>query len=133
MEIKGEELIKESTAYTVGNTFKVTGEAATYIGGGVSVGTGIIRAASTVAETSSTAATAATSTIVGIGATGLKVLGTGLVVVGAVVGVALGGYFTSSYCEELIDKFEDYYIKNAQKIGNSYKQAAQYLLDQYNK
>ena len=133
MEIKGEELIKESTAYTVGNTFKVTGEAATYIGGGVSVGTGIIRAASTVAETSSTAASAATSTIVGIGSTGLKVLGTGLVVLGAVVGVALGGYFTSSYCEELIDKFEDYYIKNAQKIGNSYKQAAQYLLDQYNK
>ena len=129
MEIKGEELLQESTAYTVGNTFKVTGEAASYIGGGAAVGTGIIRAASTVAETSS-ATSAATSAVVGIGSTGLKVVGAGLVVVGAVVGVALGGYFTSKYCEELIDKFEDYYIKNAQYIGNSYKQAAQYLMDQ---
>jgi len=51
-----------------------------------------------------------------------------LFVVGAAVGVALGGYFTHKYCEELIDKFEDYYIKNAEKIGNSYKQAAEFLL-----
>ena len=127
--IKGEELLQESTAYTVGNTFKVTGETATYIGGGAAVGSGIFRTASTVAETSSTATTAA----VGIGSTGLKVVGTGLVVVGAVVGVALGGYFTSKYCEDLINKFELYYKQNAQKIANSYKQAAQYLLEQSNK
>ena len=130
MEVKGEELIKESTAYTVGNSFKVTGEAATYIGGGVSVGTGIIRAATTVAETSSSAAATATTVAVGVGSTALKVLGAGLVVVGAAVGVALGGYFTTKYCDELINKFEDYYIKNAESIGNSYKQAASYLLEQ---
>lgn len=130
---EGKELIKDSTAYTVGNTFKVSGEAASYIGGGAAVGTGILRATATAAETTSTATSAATSAVVGIGSTGLKVVGTGLVVVGAVVGVALGGYFTSKYCEELIDKFEDYYIKNAAKINNSYKQAAQYLLTQYQK
>ena len=133
MEMKGEELIKESTAFTVGNSFKVTGEAASYIGGGAAVGTGILRAASTVAETTSATTTAATSAAVGIGSTALKAVGTGLFVVGAVVGVALGGYFTSKYCEDLINKFEDYYIKNAQSIGNSYKQAAEYLLSQYSK
>ena len=126
---EGKELIKDSTAYTVGNSFKVSGEAASYIGGGAAVGSGILKATATAAETSSTA----TSAVVGIGSTGLKVVGTGLVVVGAVVGVALGGYFTSKYCEELIDKFEEYYIKNAEKINNSYKQAAQYLLAQYQK
>ena len=130
MEMKGEELIQESTAYTVGNTFKVTGEAASYIGGGAAVGTGIIRAASTIAETSSATTTAATTAAVGIGSTALKAVGTGLFVVGAVVGVALGGYFTTKYCDDLINKFEDYYIKNAQIIGNSYKQAAEYLLSQ---
>ena len=131
MEMKGEELIQESTAYTVGNTFKVTGEAASYIGGGAAVGTGILRAASTVAETTSATTTAATTAAVGIGSTALKAVGTGLFVVGAVVGVALGGYFTTKYCDDLINKFEDYYIKNAQSIGNSYKQAADYLLSQY--
>ena len=130
MEVKGEDLIKESTAYTVGNSFKVTGEVASYIGGGVSVGTGIIRAAATVAETSSSAAATATSVAVGIGSTALKVVGAGFVVVGAAVGVALGGFFTNKYCEELINKFEDFYIKNAESIGNSYKQAAEYLIEQ---
>ena len=88
---EGKELIKDSTAYTVGNSFKVSGEAASYIGGGAAVGSGILKATATAAETSSTA----TSAVVGIGSTGLKVVGTGLVVVGAVVGVALGGYFTN--------------------------------------
>ena len=124
MQVKGEELIRETTAYKVGNSFKVTGEAATYIGGGVSVGTSII------AESASSATATATTAAVGIGSTVLRVVGTGLFVVGAAVGVALGGYFTHKYCEELINKFEDYYINNAQKIGNSYKKAAAYLLNE---
>lgn len=132
MEIKGEELTQESTAYTVGNSFKVTGEAASYIGGGAAVGTGILRAATISAEAStSTASATATTVAVGVGSTALKVVGTGLFVLGAAVGVALGGYFTHKYCEELIDKFEDYYKKNAQKIGDSYKQAAEFLLNGY--
>lgn len=125
MEFDGEELIDETTSYKVGNTFKVTGEAASYIGGGVSIGSGIIKASTAIAETSSTA----TSVGVGVGATALRTVGTGLVVVGAVLGVALGGYFTSKHCNELIDKFEKYYKENAQKIGYSYKQAADYLLE----
>ena len=131
MEVKGEELIKETTAFTVGNSFKVTGEAATYIGGGAAVGTGILRTATTAAESATSTATATTA-VVGVGSTALKVVGTGLFVIGAAVGIALGGYFTHKYCEELIDKFEEYYKTNAQKIGNSYKQAAEYLLNQYN-
>ena len=126
MEMKGEELINESTTYKVGNTFKVAGEAAGYISGGVTIGSGLLKASTIAAEGSSTAATVS----VGIGSTALRAVGTGLVVVGAIVGVALGGYFTTKHCNELIDKFEKYYIDNAEKIGNSYKQAAEYLLSQ---
>ena len=126
MEMKGEELINESTTYKVGNTFKVAGEAAGYISGGVTIGSGLLKASTIAAEGSSTAAAVS----VGIGSTALRAVGTGLVVVGAIVGVALGGYFTTKHCNELIDKFEKYYIDNAEKIGNSYKQAAEYLLSQ---
>lgn len=127
MEIKGEEIVKESTSSKVGNALKVTGEASTYIGGSVAVGSGILKAATTVVEATETATTAA----VGIGSTALKVVGTGLIFVGAIVGVALGGYFTTKYCEGLIDKFEDYYKKNAHNIENSYKQASDYLLERF--
>ena len=127
LEIKGEEIIKESTSYKVGNSLKVTGEASTYIGGSVAVGSGILKASTTVAEATETATTAA----VGMGSTALKVVGAGLIFVGAIVGVTLGSYFTYQYCEDLIDKFEDYYIKNAQNIRNSYKQASEYLLDRF--
>ena len=126
MEMNGEELINESTTYKVGNTFKVAGEAAGYISGGVTIGSGLLKASTIAVEGSSTAATVS----VGIGSTALRAVGTGLVVVGAIVGVALGGYFTTKHCNELIDKFEKYYIDNAEKIGNSYKQAAEYLLSQ---
>ena len=44
MEMKGEELINESTTYKVGNTFKVAGEAAGYISGGVTIGSGLLKA-----------------------------------------------------------------------------------------
>ena len=77
--MKEEDLIYESTAYTVGNTFKVTGEIASYI-----------------------------------------YIGAGLFVVSVALRVGLEGYFTSKYCEELIHKFEEYYIINAQSIGKSY-------------
>ena len=132
MEVEGEGLIKETTAYTVGNSFKVTGEAATYIGGGAAVGTTILRATATVAESASGATASATTTALGFGSTALKFVGTCLFIVGAGVGIGLGSYFTHKYCEELIDKFEDYYKANAQKIGNSYKQADEYLLYQNN-
>jgi len=58
----------------------------------------------------------------------LKVIGVGCFVVGAVIGVACGGYLTVSYCEELLDRFEDYYKKNANKISNSYNEAKNYFI-----
>ncbi len=131
MKIKGEDLLNESTGYKVGNSIKVTGEAASYIGASVSVGTGVVRAATAAIESTSSAVSTATATAVavGAGATALKVLGAGLFVVGAVVGVAVGGYFTTKHCNELITKFEQYYEKNAESIGNSYIKAAEYLLN----
>jgi GTP-binding protein EngB required for normal cell division len=122
--LKGEELTKESSTYKVGNSVKVTSEAGAYIGGGTAISTGIARTAATVAETGSGAAT---STVVGFGTTTLKVVGTVAFIVGALFGVGLGGYFTHKYCEELLDKFVEYYKKNAEKIGLSYQKAEEYF------
>lgn len=127
LEMKGDELIDESTSYKVGNSFKVAGDASSYISGGVAIGTSIMRT-STAAAT--TAAEGATAVVTGFGTTALRAAGVGLFALGAVVGVALGGYFTTIQCNELIDKFEEYYLKNAEKIGDSYKRAAEYLLNQ---
>ena len=131
MKIKGEDLLNESTGYKVGNSIKVTGEAASYIGASISVGTGVVRAATAAIESTSSAVSTATALAVAVdaGATALKALGAGLFVVGAVVGVAVGGYFTTKHCNELITKFEQYYEKNAESIGNSYIKAAEYLLN----
>ena len=57
-----------------------------------------------------------------------KIAGTGLGVIGIISGVALGGYYTHKFCEELLDKFEEYFRKNGEKIRNSYKRAAKYFL-----
>jgi hypothetical protein len=40
----------------------------------------------------------------------------------------LGGYFTHRHCEEIIDKFIEYYKNNTNKISNSYQAASEYLL-----
>ena len=57
-----------------------------------------------------------------------KVAGSSLGLIGVLSGVALGGYFTHKFCEELLDKFEEYFRKNAGKIRNSYEDAAKYFL-----
>jgi len=49
--------------------------------------------------------------------------------VGIVFGVGLGAYFTHKFCEETLDKFVEYYKKNAGKIRNSYQEAAEYFLN----
>ena len=54
--------------------------------------------------------------------------GTAFFTIGIALGVGLGGYFTHKFCEELLDKFVEYYKSNADKLPNSYKEAAQYLL-----
>ena len=55
--------------------------------------------------------------------------GIGFLGFGCILGIALGGYFTHKFCEELLDKFVDYYKNNADKVVNSYKNAAEYFLE----
>ena len=125
--LKGEELIEDTKAEKVGNSIRITGEAGGYIGGGVAVDQGIIRAASTIGPTASEGISTATSVAVGVGGTALKVVGAGFFVVGAIAGVSLGGYFTHKYCEDLLDKFFEFYKANAKKISNSYLEAEKYF------
>ena len=125
--LKGEELIEDTKTEKVGNSVRITGEAGSYIGGGVAVGQGIIRAASTIGQTASEGISATTSVAVGVGGTVLKVVGAGFFVVGAIAGVSIGGYFTHKYCEDLLDKFVEFYKANAKKISNSYLEAEKYF------
>ena len=62
--LKGEELIEDTKSEKVGNSIRITGEAGGYIGGGASVGQGIIRAASTIGQTAFEGISAATSVAV---------------------------------------------------------------------
>ena len=71
-----------------------------------------------------------TSIAIGTGISLLKLVGARLIVLGAIIGVACGGYFINKYCQELIEKIEDFCLKNAENIGNSYKQAKEYLSQQ---
>ena len=114
LEIEGDNLTYESNQYKIGNSIKVTTEAGAYIGSGVSLGSGIARA--------SAEAAVETATL------GLKLVGSGLIIGGVILGVGLGGYFTNKYCEELLDKFVKFYKNNAQRIDNSYQKAANYFL-----
>jgi len=52
-------------------------------------------------------------------------------IIGAIIGIGLGGYFTHKFCEDLLDEFENYYKSNADKISNSYENAAKYFENQY--
>ena len=45
-----------------------------------------------------------------------------------VVGIGCGAYFTHKFCEETLDKYVKYYKMNAEKIKNSYIDAAEYFL-----
>ena len=48
---------------------------------------------------------------------------------GTIIGIGLGAYCTHNFCENLLDKFADYYRKNAGKITNSYEKALSYFND----
>ena len=61
-------------------------------------------------------------------AKGLSVIGKSVSIGTCFLSVALGAYFTHQFCEELLDKFVDFYINNATYIFNSLEQASQYLL-----
>ena len=49
--------------------------------------------------------------------------------IGTIIGIGLGAYCTHRFCENLLDKFADYYRKNAGKITNSYEKALSYFRD----
>ena len=125
--LKGEELIEDTKTEKVGNSVRITGEAGSYIGGGVAVGQGIMRAASAIGQTTAEGVSTASSIAVGVGATALKVVGASFFVVGAIAGVSVGGYFTHKYCEDLLNKFVEFYKANAKKISNSYLEAEKYF------
>ena len=63
-----------------------------------------------------------------VSATVSKFIGYGCIIGSAIIGVSFGVYLTVSYCEELLDRFEDYYKKNANKISNSYNEAKNYFI-----
>ena len=86
-----------------------------------------VTAAATSAASSASASTAAANSAAIAGTVG-KAFGIGLTVVGIVVGVGCGAYFTHKFCEETLDKFVEYYKKNSGKIKNSYLEAAEYFL-----
>ena len=44
-----------------------------------------------------------------------------------IIGVAIGGYTTHAFCEQLIDKFAEYYKENGSNIGISYEKAISYF------
>ena len=207
MEMDGDELTDQSDNEIIVNGIKCTGEAGSYIGGGVSIGNGVIKAtdaakisltatktaekatqiaaeaakytakatelsnqsakltnnmgffkkvicyfipssneaAKLSVEASSYAAKAANmeanSATLTMNATNMlsnatnisktanifKYVGTTLAIGGCVIGVATGAYFTHKFCEELIEKFVDFYKKNISKIRNSYREAENYF------
>ena len=47
--------------------------------------------------------------------------------IGTVINVGIGYYCTHNFCENLINKFADYYRKNASKITIAYEQALSYF------
>jgi len=57
-----------------------------------------------------------------------KIAGYGLFGISCVIGVGMGGYTTHKFCEETLDKFVEYFKKNADKIKNSYQEAVEYFL-----
>ena len=74
------ESFKESKTFQVGNSIKVAGETGTYVAGGSAVTTGFFRASSAIIETTTTAGEI-------FGATALKLIGSGCLIAGAVIGV----------------------------------------------
>ena len=49
--------------------------------------------------------------------------------IGTVISVGVGAYTTHKFCEDLINKFAEFYRKNASKISSSYEDAVSYFRD----
>ena len=120
LEVDGDNLMNDSTGYKIGNSIKVSADAGSYIGGGISVGVGIYRTVSGVAEVATEGTVIASTTT-------LKVIGTAAFAIGAVIGVGTGAYFTCKQCNEMIDYFAKFYRENSKNICKQYFLAIEYL------
>lgn len=118
--MQANELVNDTTSYKIGNAFKLGGDMGSIVSGAISLGVGFSRAAIGGAEI-------ATEAAVTTGAIIARSVGFALLGVGIVLGVSSGAYFTSKHCDELIEKFYNFYLNNADKISNSYIQADKYL------
>ena len=89
-------------------------------------------AASTAAQASAAAAESASLAGQSAAAAGASTLskfaGVGCIGIGCLIGIGVGGYTTYKFCEELLDKFENYFKNQPFIVRNSYIQAAQYFL-----
>ena len=89
-------------------------------------------AASTAAQASAAAAESANLAGQSAAAAGASTLskfaGVGFLGIGCLIGIGVGGYTTYKFCEELLDKFENYFKNQPFIVRNSYIQAAQYFL-----
>ena len=107
----------ESMATTVG------AQATNYVSQASNIGAQASNLASKAASTEAAAAESALKGLFG------KYAGIGLLGLGIIVGVSMGAYSTHKFCEEILDKFVEYYKKNSHKIKNSYEEAANYFLN----
>ena len=118
LEVDVDKCIEESLKYKVINGTKVYYNLHFSSGGFIS----FFRSTQNLSEVLSETSVITTST-------GFRVLGGVCFGISALIGVGLGGFFTHLHCEEMIDKFVEYYKKNVKKISNSYQFAAEYLLN----
>ena len=124
LEVDGDNLMADSTGYKIGNSIKVSADGASYIGGGISVGVGIYRTVTGVAEVATEGTIVASTTT-------LKILGTAAFALGAVIGVGTGAYFTCKQCKDMIEYFAKFYRDNSKNICKQYFLAIEYLRNNF--
>ena len=124
LEVDGDNLMTDSTGYKIGNSIKVSADGASYIGGGISVGVGIYRTVTGVAEVATEGTIVASTTT-------LKILGTAAFALGAFIGVGTGAYFTCKQCKDMIEYFAKFYRDNSKNICKQYFLAIEYLRNNF--
>ena len=118
-KINGEQLIEEDSEEKKGTIINESTKGTSYISATISAACGVMKT-----PVGEAAASQAVTTALG---TGLKVVGAGFFVVGAVTGVAMGAYYTNKFCNDLIEKFTEYYKKNKNNIVLSYQEVIEYF------
>ena len=113
-------LINDCENNKIGNHAKVAGDTGG-IPGGITLGIGFNKA-----KEASKITGMARRFISDTGA-GKIAFGTFAFTIGTAIGIVAGAYITQQECNEIINKFEQFYKDNASKIYNSYLYAAEYL------